>query len=181
VNVDDLTNRMSTEIILSRPVEAYTQLNCPQCGRLFEYPTQHQSSLGKYISIQCCYCRKVVQHCPGNAPNTSKTSSNGKSGSGEPSSSNGVKRSGRKIGTQERPLETGYYDILGVPVNATDEEIKKAYSKLSLYFDLLVLSFYKKFFLGRLAIKHHPDKNRGDPDAEARVTIFFFNLITLHI
>ncbi len=53
-----------------------------------------------------------------------------------------------KTGSDAKPLESDYYDLLEVPVDASAAQIKKAY--------------YLK------AMKSHPDKNPDDPTADER-------------
>lgn len=55
---------------------------------------------------------------------------------------------GMKLGSDEKPVDTSYYDLLGVQPNASPSAIKKAYYMA--------------------AMQSHPDKNPDDPEAEER-------------
>ncbi len=54
----------------------------------------------------------------------------------------------REARSKEMATKRDFYEILGVPKDASDDQIKSAYKKL--------------------AIKHHPDKNPGDKAAEEK-------------
>ncbi|KAA1075014.1 hypothetical protein PGT21_027044 [Puccinia graminis f. sp. tritici] len=125
---------MSPTIIPSRPREAYVAITCAHCKSHLEYlppPSSHNSSKDSYL-IQCHSCSKTF------LPNSS-------AGTTTSSTKPSTKKTARRIGSDERPLETEYYDILGLTPKATALEIKAAYR--------------------RMALKMHPDKNPDDPDA----------------
>lgn len=140
----------SATAIQSRPYAPHIPTTCSQCNCLLEFPVPSPSPRqGTILTVHCYNCHTVISHTfyPSQIPNTPFSRSAGTvNGHASSSSQSQPGRKGRKIGTQDKPLETGYYDLLGVPVDATADDIKKAYR--------------------RLAIKHHPDKNRDNPDAE---------------
>ncbi|KAJ7207997.1 X-domain of DnaJ-containing-domain-containing protein [Mycena pura] len=143
----------ASPIIQSRPVHPHLLSECPKCHAALEFPVPNpQPRPGAILRVRCFSCESIMSHAfyVTQMPPSSNGASSSAAGARSTQSGAGTPppRKGRKIGTQERPLETGYYDILGITPAATTDDVKKAYR--------------------RMAIKHHPDKNPDDPNAEER-------------
>ncbi|GAA5896008.1 hypothetical protein JCM5296_003167 [Sporobolomyces johnsonii] len=114
--------------VQTRLKQPYVLTTCVHCQAQLEYLPLPPAQLppDDPFEVQCAQCSKtwIIR------PPKSKS------------------RKGRTIGSDERPLDTAYYDLLGLSVTCTTDEVKKAYR--------------------RLAIKYHPDKNPDDPTAADR-------------
>ena len=149
----------TSPILPSRPVIPHIATNCSntRCNIPLEFPVPSpQPRQGTLLQIRCFACQNLISHAfyPGQVPSSSTLKNTSRSSFTPPNASSGStssqQRKGRKIGTQERPLETGYYDILGVPVNATTDDIKKSYSEstcpgsLKFFIDIILINDFLK-------------------------------------
>ncbi|GAA5942428.1 hypothetical protein JCM1841_002617 [Sporobolomyces salmonicolor] len=118
----------SIPTVQTRLKQPYVSTTCVHCQAQLEYLPLPPAQLppDDPFEVQCAKCDKTWIIRP---PQTKP-------------------RKGRTIGSDERPLDTAYYDLLGLSVTCTTDEVKKAYR--------------------RLAIKYHPDKNPDDPTAADR-------------
>lgn len=159
--------------IQSRPFNPHISTTCSQCHIPLEFPPPSPlPRSGALLNVRCHKCSTVFSHAfyPNQLPNTPGSNANSRmthssSGPSGSSTDNSARRGGRKIGTDERPLETGYYDLLGVPIDATSDDIKKAYRKFpNSYTTLIYLTMHLRTPLqADLQLNSTPTKTETTP------------------
>lgn len=121
-------------VLSSRPIQPHVPAKCARCNAEFEFLVPDPvPPPGTLLQVRCFQCQDISTQSYQDKSSIRLNAKPSSSSSGTSTPQEKQRRT-RKIGTQEKPLETEYYETLGIAIDATDDDIKKAYRSFLSHF-----------------------------------------------
>lgn len=126
---------------MSEPARVYDPANVyresastmqPVGSPIFPFPDRRICRIPCNVTDSRDRCKTLFNHPQPKPSSSSSFAPRGQTSTNTGGSTRMGRTTGRKIGSDENPIDMAYYDVLGLKAGCTADEVKKAYRRLAI-------------------------------------------------